>query len=137
MLLCSYEKLIDDHIMLDITHEVVIVNLKSHQPHSCICVQIETILPCVNTCCSQASQSSIELELLGINDIAYENHELKKENEGLRKILTLLKGKCHAQPSQDNRDDMVKKLEKETTIVCTKTFQESVKILKKGMRKEQ
>jgi hypothetical protein len=35
----------DDHIMLDITHEVVIENLKSQQPHSCTCTQIQTILP--------------------------------------------------------------------------------------------
>jgi uncharacterized small protein (DUF1192 family) len=38
MLLCSYENLMDDHIMLNITHEVVIANLKSQQPHSCTCV---------------------------------------------------------------------------------------------------
>jgi hypothetical protein len=31
--------------MLNIAHEVVITNLKSQQPHSCTCVQIETILP--------------------------------------------------------------------------------------------
>jgi hypothetical protein len=28
----------DNHIMLDIAHEVVIENLKSHQPHSCTCL---------------------------------------------------------------------------------------------------
>jgi hypothetical protein len=66
--------------MLNVGHEVVITNFKSQQPHSCTCVQIETILPCANACCSPASKTS-------------------------------LKGKCIAQPSQDNRDDMVKKLE--------------------------
>jgi hypothetical protein len=30
--------------------------------------------------------------------------------------LTQLKGKCIAQPSQDNRDHMVKKLETGTTV---------------------
>lgn len=32
--------------------------------------------------------------------------------ERLRKSLTQLNGKCHAQPSQVNCDDMVEKLEK-------------------------
>jgi hypothetical protein len=35
MLLCSHENIMDDHIMLNIAHEVVIENLKSQQPHSC------------------------------------------------------------------------------------------------------
>jgi hypothetical protein len=38
MLLCSHENLMDDHIILNITHEVVIENLKSQQPHSCTCI---------------------------------------------------------------------------------------------------
>jgi hypothetical protein len=37
MLLCSHEDLMDDHIMLNIDHEVVLANLKSQQPHSCTC----------------------------------------------------------------------------------------------------
>jgi hypothetical protein len=36
----------DDHIILNIAHEVVIETLKSQQPHSCTCIQLETILPC-------------------------------------------------------------------------------------------
>jgi hypothetical protein len=32
--------------------------------------------------------------------------------------LTQLKGKCTAQPSQDNCDYMVKKLETGTTVAC-------------------
>jgi hypothetical protein len=46
-----------------------------------------------------------------------------------------LKGKCHAQPSQDNRDNMVKKLEKGTTVACTKPLQKNTKLSKKGMSK--
>jgi hypothetical protein len=46
-----------------------------------------------------------------------------------------LKGKCHAQPSQDNRDNMVKKLEKGTTIACTKPLRKNTKLSKKGMSK--
>jgi hypothetical protein len=101
-------------------HEVVLTNLKSYQPHICTCVEIETILPYANNCCYQASQSSIELEISGISDISItqENKELKEEVGRLRRRLTLLKGKCHAQPSHDNSDNMVKKLEKGTTVAC-------------------
>jgi uncharacterized small protein (DUF1192 family) len=61
MLLCSHKNLMDDHIMLNIAHEVVIENLKSQQPHSRTCIQIETILPCANACCSSTSNFSFEL----------------------------------------------------------------------------
>jgi hypothetical protein len=43
-----------------------------------------------------------------------------RENEMLKMELSLLKGKCHVQPSQDNRAHMVKKLEKGSTITCAK-----------------
>jgi hypothetical protein len=46
MLVCSHNKYIDSHIMLEIAHEVVLTNLKSYQPHICTCTQIETILSC-------------------------------------------------------------------------------------------
>jgi hypothetical protein len=117
MLLCSHNKFTDSCIMLEMAHEVVLTNLKSYQPHICTCTQIETILSCANKCCSQESQSSIELEFLGRSNVSYakENNELKEENERLRRSLTKLKGKCHAQPSKDNHDNMVKKLEKGTT----------------------
>jgi hypothetical protein len=61
MPLYSHERFMDDHIILDSAHEVVLTNLKSYQPHKCTCVQIETILPCANLCCSQAIQPYIEL----------------------------------------------------------------------------
>jgi hypothetical protein len=51
--------------------------------------------------------------------------------------LTQLKGKCTAQPSQDNRDHMVKKLETRTTVACTKTLKENVKDLRIIKRREQ
>jgi hypothetical protein len=44
MLLSSHENLMDDHIILNIAHEVVVENLKFQQPQSCTCIQIETIL---------------------------------------------------------------------------------------------
>ena len=48
-----------------------------------------------------------------------------------------MKGKCHAQPSQDNRDSMVKKLEKGTIVACTKPLQRNTKLSKKDMSKHQ
>jgi hypothetical protein len=41
--------------------------------------------------------------------------------------LSRLKGKGHVQPSQDNRDHMVKNLEKGSTITCTKLPQINLK----------
>jgi hypothetical protein len=51
--------------------------------------------------------------------------------------LTQLKGKCTAQPSQDNRDHMVKKLETGTTVACTKSLEENVKDLRIAKRRKQ
>ena len=82
MLVCSHNKFMDSHIMLEMAHEVVLTNLKSYQPHICTCTQVETILSCANKCCSQESQSSIELEISRISDIyiTQENKELKEFN---------------------------------------------------------
>jgi hypothetical protein len=135
MLLCSHEKLMDGHIMLNIAHEVEIENLKFQQPHSCTCNRIETILPCANACCSSTSKSSFELEFAGTKDDTYQ--KLKEENKRLKMSLTQLKGKCIAQPSQDNLDHMVKKLETGTTVACTKSLKENVKDLRIVKRKEQ
>jgi hypothetical protein len=139
MLVCSHNKFMDLHIMLEMAYEVVLTNLKSYQPHICTCIQIETILSCANKCCSQESQSSIELDFSGTSNVSYakENNELNEENERLRRSLTKLKGKCHAQPSQGNHDNLVKKLEKGTTVVCTKPLQKNTKLSKKGMSKIQ
>jgi hypothetical protein len=84
--------------MLEIAHEVVITSVKSYQPHThkCTCSQIPSILSCANKCVSQASQSSIEENLI-------ENNDLKEEVERLKKDVTQLKGEEKAQPSQDNR----------------------------------
>jgi hypothetical protein len=59
--------------------------------------------------------------------IASENNELKRENEMLKMELSRLKSKGHVQPSQDNRDDMVKKLEKGSTVTGTKLPQIKLK----------
>jgi hypothetical protein len=120
MLLCSHENLTDDHIMLNIAHEVV---------------HIDTILPCANACCPSTSKSSFELEFAGTNEDTYQ--KLKEENERLKISLTQLKGKCIAQPSQDNRDHMVKKIETGTTVACITSLEENVKDLRIAKRKKQ
>jgi hypothetical protein len=63
-------------------------------------------LSCANYFCSQAKPSCDEHVLVEICDdfITSENDELKRENKMLKMELSLLKGKCHVQPSQDNRD---------------------------------
>ena len=50
------------------------------------------------------------------DDLALENEVLKQEVERLSQDLSKLKGKSVVQPSQDNHETMVKKLEKESTV---------------------
>jgi len=128
---CSHEKLMDSHLMLEIAHVVVVTMVKSYQPHThkCTCTQVPYILLCANNCCSQASQPSVEHVIVEICDdsITKENEELKEEVGRLKRDLIQLKGKCNAQPSQDNREDMVKKLEKGSIKACIRPHQEGHK----------
>ena len=121
----------DSHLMLEIAHEVVVTTVKSYQPHTykCTCTQVPYILSCANNCCSQASQPSVEHVIVEICDdsITKENEELKEEVERLKRDLIQLKGKCNAQPSQDNREDMVKKLEKGSNEACMKPHRQGHK----------
>jgi hypothetical protein len=62
--------------------------------------------------------------------IAKENDELKQEVERLLKDLYRLKGKdmeSNVQPSQDNHENMVKKLEKGSIVTCSKCHKEGYK----------
>ena len=59
-----------------------------------------------------------------------ENDELKREVERLMKDLYRLKAKgieSNVQPSQDNRENMVKKLEKGSIVTCSKCHKEGHK----------
>jgi hypothetical protein len=58
-------------------------------------------LSCANYFCSQAKPSCDEHVLVEICDgfITSENDELKRKNKMLKMELSLLKGKCHVQPS--------------------------------------
>jgi hypothetical protein len=51
--LIPMKKIIDDHIMLDAAHEVVLASSNSCEPHKCTCV--ENIFPCANPNCSKVS----------------------------------------------------------------------------------
>ena len=52
------------------------------------------------------------------------------------KDLARLKGKSIVQPSQNNREDMVKKLEKGSTVTCFKCHQEGHKSNKCSQQKK-
>jgi hypothetical protein len=128
-LLCSHEKRIDSYALLEATHEVMVITVIFSQPHTCTCVPHHIDLSCANSCCSQAKSSCDEHVLVETYDnlIASENDELKREIEMLKMELSQLKGKGHVQPSQDNCDHMVKKIEKGTTITCAKLPQINLK----------
>jgi hypothetical protein len=119
----------DSYALLESAHEVMVTTVKDSQPHTCTCAQPSIDLSCANSCCSQAKPSCDEHVLVETCDslIASENDELKKENEMLKMELSRLKGKGYVQPSQDNRDHMVKKLKKGSTVTCAKLPQINLK----------
>jgi hypothetical protein len=67
--------------------------------------------------------------------IAQENDELKQDVEKLKRDLYVLKEESQVQPSQDNRDDMVKKLEKGSTDTSS-TPQQHIKIIKGNIQEK-
>jgi len=69
----------------------------------------------------QATNSCVEHVVAESCDdlIAKENDELKREVEELKMEMTKLKSKGQVQPSQDNRDNMVKKLEKGSNLTTS------------------
>jgi hypothetical protein len=127
--LCCHKKFIESYALLESTHEVMVTKVKDSQPHTFTCAPHSINLSCVNSCCSQAKPSCDEHVLVETCDslIANENDELKREKETINMELSRLKGKCHVQSSQDNRDHMVKKLEKRSTITSVKLPQINLK----------
>jgi hypothetical protein len=117
-LLCSHKELMSSYALLQVAHEVMVTTVKDSQPHTCTCAQSSIDLSCANSYYSQAKPSCDEHIHVETCDslIASENYELKRENEMLKMELSQLKDKCHVQLSQDNRDHMVKKLEKGSII---------------------
>jgi hypothetical protein len=128
-LLCSHKELIDSYALLESAHEIIVTKVKDFKPHTCICAPPSIDLSCPNSCCSQAKPSSDEHLLVETCDsfITSGNDELKRENEMLKMELSQLKGKDHMQPYQDNRDHMVKKLEKGSTVKCAMLNQINLK----------
>jgi hypothetical protein len=128
-LLYSHKELIDSFALLESAHEVMVTKVKDSQPHTCTCAPHSINLSCANSCCSQAKPSCDEHVLVKTCDdlIASENDELKRENKMLKMELSRLKRKGHVQPSQDNHEHMVKKLEKGSTITCNKLSQINLK----------
>ena len=89
---------------------------------SCIdLIDISCANPCNEKCFEDVIVESCD------DLIAKENDELKQEVERLMKDLARLKDKDIVQPSQDNREDMVKKSEKGSTVTCFKCHQEDHK----------
>jgi hypothetical protein len=102
MLLYSHSKLVDDHIMLDIAHKVVITSLNSCEPHSCTCAHLDNISPCANPCCSKESQLLNKHQATGSKRKLLRN----KKQRQLRK-------RRHARLPQDIYKHMVNELEEE------------------------
>jgi hypothetical protein len=117
----------DSYALLESAHEVMITKVKDSKPHTCTCAPHSIDLSCANSCCSQAKPSFDEHVLIETWDnlITSENDKLKRENEMLKMELSRLRGKGHVQPSQDNHDHTVKKLEKGST--CAKMPQINLK----------
>jgi len=112
----SYEKLVDSHVSLQVAHEVVITTVTHYQPptHTCTCSQVQITLSYDKPCCSQATNSFVEHVAADTCEdlINQEDDNPKKEVKKLKSKSTNLKSKAQVQPSQDNRDHIVKKLEK-------------------------
>jgi hypothetical protein len=128
-LLCSTKELIDSYALLESSHEVMVTGVRHSKPHTCTCAQPSIDLSCANSCCSQAKPTYDEHVHVETCDslIASQNDELKREHEMSKMELSRLKGKGHVQPSQDNRDHIVKKLEKGSIVICAKLPQINLK----------
>jgi hypothetical protein len=119
MLSYSHNKLVDDHIMLDIAHEVVITSFNSCEPHSCTSTHLDNLSPCANPCCSKESQFLNRHQAAGLQKKLCGN---KKQRQLRRRHI--------AQLSQDIHWHVVKKLEKGKTAA-------SVKLNKKNVPKDE
>ena len=110
----------DSHVSLQVAHEVVISTVKLYQPptYTCTCSQVQYSLSCDKPCCSQATISCVEHVAADTCEdlINQKDDNSKKEVIQLKSKPTKLKSKAQVQPSQDNRDHMVKKLEKGTYV---------------------
>jgi hypothetical protein len=102
MLSYSHNKLVDDHIMLDVAHEVVITNLNSCEPHSCTSTHLDNLSPCANPCRSKGSECLNEQKVVGSQKKLCGN---KKQRQLRRRRI--------AQHSQDIHGRVVRSLRRE------------------------
>jgi hypothetical protein len=117
MLSYAQEKLLDDHIMLETAHEVIISSFNSCEPLQCSCAHLENTIPCANPG-SQVSQSFIEQQYVVSKQASKDGRPTRNK----RKIWKT----CHAQSFQDIHGRMVKKLEKGETTACDMLHQKHV-----------
>jgi hypothetical protein len=145
MLKCSHEDLQDAHVMLQVSHEVVITLVKHFQSYTqkCTCSSKFINSICANACCSGSQQSSVEqINVDSCDDfIAEENDLLKLKVKRLESEMVKLKGKTLEQPTQDNHDHMVNKLELGTTVTrpssqqkCKSLHHKKQEKVKKGLK---
>jgi hypothetical protein len=105
---CSNEKLVESYAMLEVAHEIMIIMIKSYQ-------QIDSTCSHKGNKEKQSWFKQVIVEDCNDN-LVQENEVLKQEVERLLMDLTKMKGKGVVQPSQDNRETMVKKLQKRSTV---------------------
>jgi hypothetical protein len=111
----SHSKLVDNHIMLNVAHEVVITNLNSCEPHSCTSTHLDNISSCANPCRSKGSECLNEQQVVGSKRKLLGN---KKQRQ--------LRRRCHAQLPQNIYENVVKKLEEGETAARVKLLEKDV-----------
>jgi hypothetical protein len=109
MLSYSHSELVNDHIMLDIAHEVVITSLNSCEPRSCTSDQLVEVLSCADLHCPKKGQSLIEKQVVGSKIKLLRN---KKQRQ--------LRSRRRARLPQDINKHVVNKLEEEGTAARVK-----------------
>jgi hypothetical protein len=118
MLSYSHDNILDTHIMLDVSHKVVITSLNSCEPCSCTCVHLDNISPCANPCCSKENQSLIKHQVVSKEKLFINKERNKKEKQLTRRHI--------AQPPQDIHERVVKKLKKGETATSVKLHKKEV-----------
>jgi hypothetical protein len=107
-----------------VENEVMVNSVKSYTPHctTSSCTEVENDISCANLRGPKGKPSWYDCVIAEPCDdsIAQENDDLMHEVERLNKVVDKLKGKEKVQPSQDNRESKVKKLEKR--IIATRSI---------------
>jgi len=140
-LMCKFKLLSKEHEELKLKFESIndtndSLEMKQTIPCAIPISRVDASTSCIDliddSCSNPCNEKCYENVVVESCDdlIAKENDELKQEVERLMKDLYRLKDKgieSNVQPSQDNREDMVKKLEKGSTVTCSKCHKEGHK----------